>query len=172
MKQEILFKNNWSEEDKAFFLKHYLPNTRWFDRILLAVGCFVIIAIIFGVVEMHKKLFDFTLAYILAALLILNYFFTNTINKRLLEKRIHKHPSVVLKASGLDVDGTLYQVERAVISHQFIFFCIGRRTLIQRITDAEAADVSAFVREQKPFSISQTSKTFTITKFALRKGVY
>lgn len=172
MEMEVCFENTWSEEDKQYFIKHYLPKNRWIDWILLIIAILFFITIMFDITKMHKKFTDFMITWIVVVLLIANFLLSKTITKRLLEMKIRKHASVILKAEGLFVDGNCYPVDQAVISNQFLFFRIRRKVLMLHISETEIADVLKMVKEVHSFSIIQTSKTFTITKFALRKGVY
>lgn len=172
MKSEIRFENRWSEDDKRFFIKHYLPRNRWMDWILLAAGILFFIAMMYGITHMHKQFTDYTVVWIVDVLLIANFFLADTINKRLLEMKIRRHASLVLKADGLYADGIHHSVDQAVISNSFLFFRIKRKVLMVHISEAETADVLEMVKEKHPFSFTQTAKTFTITKFARRKGVY
>lgn len=172
MKSEIRFENQWSEDDKRFFIKHYLPRNRWVDWILLAAGILFFIAMMYGITHMHKQFTDFTVIWIVDILLIANFFLADTINKRLLEMKIRRYDSLILKADGLYADGIHHPVDQAVISNSFLFFRIKRKVLMVHISEAETADVLEMVKEKHPFSFIQTAKTFTITKFARRKGVY
>lgn len=172
MKSEIHFENQWSEDDKRFFIEHYLPRNRWIDWILLAAGILFFIAMMYGITHMHKQFTDFIVIWIVDVLLIANFFLADTINKQLLEMKIRRHASLVLKADGLYTDGIHHSIDQAVISNSFLFFRIKRKVLMVHISEAETADVLEMVKEKHPFSFTQTAKTFTITKFARRKGVY
>ena len=172
MKSEIRFENQWSEDDKHFFIEHYLPRNRWIDRFVFGIVIFGFIASIYGIIALHKPFFDYIVVWLLDVLLIANFLLADMINKRLLEMKIRRHASLILKADGLYVDGIHHPIDQVVISNSFLFFRINRKVLMVHISEAETADVLEMVKEKHPFSFTQTAKTFTITKFARRKGVY
>ena len=169
MEKEITFENNWSVEDKQYFIKYYGPSFRLFSWVLFSLGVFFLITIIFGFVEMHKQFSDFPfILYIDIVILIAFPFLSRIIDKRRLDKVLDKHHSICLHAEGLYVDGKhIDAITQAVISNQFIFFRVGRRSYIQTITKQETDDVMELLKASPVFPIIHTTKTFRITKFAL-----
>ncbi len=77
MEMEVCFENTWSEEDKQYFIKHYLPKNRWIDWILLIIAILFFITILFDITKMHKKFTDFMITWIVVVLLIANFLLSN-----------------------------------------------------------------------------------------------